>query len=218
MSKEILLYSGGMDSYIAWHYLNKPDTLYVILGHRYQHKETYAVRKTISMTKILLCLGMGKYEKADAEIPMRNLLLSMLGALEGADKIWMISQEDEMLSIPDRSERFFMESSDLISFLLGRRILIDTPFRTMDKTDMVAWYKKEGNSIEDLLCTIGCYSYENGYDHCGNCPACFRRWIALANNDILPGYDLSENIKDFYREKFVSYSRKRQGRMREWLF
>jgi 7-cyano-7-deazaguanine synthase in queuosine biosynthesis len=160
---------------------------------------------------------MGGYEKVDAEIPMRNLLLSMLAVLEGADKVWLVCQSDEM-SIPDRSERFFKDSSDLISFLVGRRVVVDTPFRTMDKTDMVAWYGKSGNKIEDLLQTVGCYSYENGYGHCGNCPACFRRWVALMNNDILPGYDLSEDIKDFYREVFSTYFEKRQSRMKEWLF
>jgi len=212
--KTMLLYSGGMDSYIAWHYLKKPETLYVDLGHVYRTNEIGAINNTIPSTKRIDCHIIGKYEKPDAEIPMRNLFLAMFAAAEGFDKIWLIVQRDEM-SIPDRSEEFFQDSSIMLSKLMGRSILVDSPFKSIDKTEMVAWYLKNVGDVGSLLLTVGCFYERIG--HCGNCGACFRRFVAFKNNGIDPGYKLSDSIKKHYRDHLDNYSAQRQTRMRRWI-
>ena len=212
--KEILLYSGGMDSYIAWHYLRKPKTLFANLGHRYRFKEFEAVIKTIPKTKIMEMSTIGKYEEDDANIPLRNLYLSMLAVNEGASKVWMIVQKDEM-SIPDRSHEFFSSSSKLLTFLAEREVKVSSPFCHMDKTEMVGWFVKNINDVKGLLSTVGCFSSEEG--HCGNCGSCFRRYVALMNNNIHPGYELQEEIKIYYLNRLHKYPIERQDRMRQWL-
>ena len=211
---EILLYSGGMDSYIAWWELGHPKTLYVDLQHKYAEKELLAVKATIPETKRIQ-FPLGTYEHHDAYIPFRNLHLCTLAANEGATKIWLIVQKDEM-SLPDRSQEFMSKASQLLSLLSSRTsIEIATPFDLIDKTQMVHYYKQIGGPIDQLLKTVGCYDSELG--HCGNCNACFRRYIALANNDIDPGYELSSGIKAYYRAHLDCYSTERQDRMRPWL-
>ena len=214
MKNLILLYSGGMDSLIGWEWLDRPKTLYVDLGHKYREKELVAIQKTIPDTKIIENHVIGNYEKEDAEIPNRNLLLAMYAALEGADNIAVIVQKDEM-SIPDRSDVFFDATSDLLSLLNNRRIEVFSPFASMDKTDMVEWFLHRDLPVQPLLDTVGCYSDEDG--HCGDCPACLRRFIAFKNNDVDPGYILTERIKSIYRENLSSYSKDRQNAMRRWL-
>ena len=203
-----------MDSLIAWYWYGQPETLYVDLGHKYRVKETKAVFKTIPKTKIINVPSMGVYEKEDAEIPNRNLLLAIYAALEGADTIICVVQKDEM-SIPDRTLQFMNKTSDLLSILNGRPIQIVTPFAEMDKTDMISWFLDSGYPVEELLKTVGCYAEEAG--HCGNCPACFRRFVAFKNNNIDPGYTLSEEIKSYYLYNRSKYSLDRQYRMQKWI-
>ena len=92
IDKRIVLYSGGMDSLIAWEMYDRPQTLYVDLGHVYREKEINAVIDTIPNTQIIKAHSIGKYEKDDAEIPNRNLILATYAALEGADDIVLVVQ------------------------------------------------------------------------------------------------------------------------------
>lgn len=224
MDNELLLYSGGMDSYIAWHYLSKPKTMYIDIHHRYNTKERVAILRTIPSTIILdKQLDLGKYEKLDADIPMRNLFLVMMAAMEGGKKIWLIIQKDET-SIPDRTLHFLDEAAFMVNNLLEcNDVEIKTPFESMDKTDMVKWYNNKVGDIDSLLKTVGCYEgdsdkYINSDNlHCGDCGACLRRFVALANNGVDPGYELSERIKSEYRNKISNYSIERQERMLEWI-
>lgn len=216
--KLILLYSGGMDGFIAYRYIKKNypgklETLFVSLGQRYYEKEKRAVKTTLPDTRIITAPFVGKYEEEDATIPCRNLFLSMCAVWEGASGVWLIVQEDEM-SIPDRSDDFFQDVTKLLSFLVGRDIWVDTPFRKMDKVDMVKWYLEDGGSESELLRTVGCFSAVRG-GHCGNCAACLRRFVALQYNGINPGYSLVEGVMDVYYEKRNSYSEKRRERMQK---
>lgn len=211
---DVLLYSGGMDSYIAWHYLRKPKTIYVNLGHRYVDKELDAIALTIPDTVVLLCDWVGQHEQPDAFIPSRNLLLATAASILGYDEIYLIAQKDEM-SLADRSQPFFEQTSSLLSMLLEKKVRVSTPFAEVDKTDMVQWYVDNDLDVTQLLQTVGCYRSTSG--HCGNCPACLRRWVALMNNDIHPGYDLHPEILNIYKTNLKSYSIKRQTRMKKWL-
>jgi len=211
---EILLYSGGMDSYIAWHFLSYPPTMFVRLGHRYEKMEFDAAYNTIPETFFTKRYPLGEFEQPDAYIPMRNLLLAMVAVGRGADKVWLVVQKDEM-SIADRSEEFFDSVSKFLSFLVGRQVEVDTPFRSMDKTDMVRWYVENGKDVAELKRTIGCYNPTWG--HCGDCPACFRRFVAFKNNGLDPGYELTKRIRTYYHEHLMQYGEERQERMKPWL-
>jgi len=179
--KEILLFSSGIDSYIAWYYLNKPQTLYINMFHKYHKEEINRVKALIPST-IIKDLDLSKFEDWDADIPMRNLYLSMMALNMGYDKIWLSIQKEEMTT-PDRSERFFKEASSLCSFLTKREIIIDTPFREMDKVDIVKWYVDSKFSVSLLKETWACYNPIKG-EPCGDCGACFRRFMAFKLNKI----------------------------------
>jgi len=218
---EILLYSGGLDSYIAWWYLGRPKTLYCRLGHRYEAKELEAVRRTIPETVIddtLINLGRN-WEEEDANIPARNLFLVLVAGMYGADKVWLVVQEGEM-EIPDRSERFFEMAIEVCSFLLGKKVEVDTPFRHMTKVEMVGWYLKQGLPVEELLKTRSCYS--GGEKPCGECGACFRRIMALKLNGLDEEMEVkiesSKIGKEYYRKwKEGKYTGKRGEEMKKFF-
>lgn len=179
--KEILLFSGGIDSYIAWHYLHYPQTLYVNMFHKYYKQELRTVSTLIPST-IVKELNLSEFEELDANIPMRNLYLVMLAANMGYDKIALIVQKEEM-SIADRSENFFSKASTILSFLMGTPIIVYTPFKYVDKTDMVAWYIENNLPVDQLKQTWACYSPINN-EPCGDCGACIRRLISFRLNKI----------------------------------
>ncbi|GAH54241.1 unnamed protein product, partial [marine sediment metagenome] len=76
---KFLLYSGGLDSFIAYHYIKKHGTsaipVYVKVGARYQNKELTAVEKTLPGTHILDGINLSNREEPNANIPGRNFHL-----------------------------------------------------------------------------------------------------------------------------------------------
>jgi len=217
--KEILLFSGGIDSYIAWEYLKRPQTLYLNLNHKYLSQEINSVLNLIPST-IIRSLEIGIFEENDANIPMRNLYMTMYAVNMNYDKVWLIVQKDEM-SIPDRNNEFFIKTSDLLSILNNRKIIVDTPFRELSKVEMVEWYVKNNFSIDKLKETWACYSPIDNKP-CGNCGACFRRFISLSLNKIEEDYfkDIKySDIAKTYLERANNnyYSNVRNSQIKEAL-
>jgi len=177
------MFSAGLDSFPAWHYLGRPPVFYADIGHRYRQAELAAISVLERRWKMDLIvsdeLDLCAWQTDDVIIPMRNLFLAML-ASRHADTIWCIGVKgDDTL---DKSPDAFEAMSQALTRFAGRTIRIDSPFWDMTKTDIVAWYLDQGLPAEDLLLTYSCT--ENPRMHCGACPSCLRRWIALANNGI----------------------------------
>lgn len=200
MNIDAVLYSGGLDSFITYHYVEKEIQsknivpVYVPLGHRYQKSEIDAISKTLPSTgHILGFQRLGTHEEKDAFIWNRNAFLCLaasrvfhaIGEDPVGGTIWLTVQQDEM-SIPDRSPEFLQSMGDTLK-TLGYPVDVMSPFMDMDKADMVRWYLDVGLPAKDLLKTSSCYS--PGLYHCGNCPACVRRWIAFTLNGICEEYE-----------------------------
>lgn len=214
--RSCLLFTGGMDSLIAYHYLAKPDCLYFDLGHRYAEKEKSAVAKLVPSARVLSMIKLAKYELSDACIPGRNLYLAMAACSEGYDRISLIVQKDET-NIPDRTKLFSMFSSALLSDLFERDIVVDTPFWDMDKTDMLRWYVLNGHDL-DAVVNVSTSCYHPSLYQCGSCSACFRKAVAMANAGLL---DLScffenpfqSNVAKEYLGSLAKYPSSRQERI-----
>jgi len=177
----ILLFSGGIDSFVAYHYLDKPSTLYFDIGSRYTRLEIDHIRRLIPDTIVDTTLYLGDTERGDkAYIPFRNLFLA-LKAVKYSDTIVIAGLKDDMVS--DKNEQIFSKFSVLMSEMEGRRIQVISPFWNKTKYEVVEWYKEyiesTGNTLRD---TISCYSGTSSY--CGQCPACFRKWCVLTANNI----------------------------------
>jgi len=200
----ILLFSGGLDSYIAWHYLKKPTTLYCDLGHRYASQEVEAVRELIPSTIIDTRLNLSDKEERDANIPLRNAFLVMIASYY-SEEIVLVVQKGEM-DIPDRSNIFFKGAGRSLTYLHGRKIEVLSPFKRFTKSEIVNWYSEYYWGPNDhLLKTRSCFGA--GDKPCGACDACFRRWVAFTNNGIKEEYEkdilLYERIRSHYIPKML---------------
>lgn len=185
--EKVLMFSGGMDSIVAWYYTGKPACVHVTGHSRYSFEELYAVTKFMERHEEMECEivemdWLADFEEEDATIPLRNAHFAMIGA-HFADKVLIPCQLGEQ-NIPDRSPQFFTEVSSLLSYLQKRPVKVDPVFPNMTKQDMVKWYLDSGHNRAELWLSYSCFSGKTG--RCGECSACFRTAVALDSCDILP--------------------------------
>jgi 7-cyano-7-deazaguanine synthase in queuosine biosynthesis len=149
------------------------------------------VQQLIPSTIIDDRLNLADWEQRDANIPLRNAFLVMIASFYDNDVI-LVVQKGEM-EIPDRSKWFYNTLPEVLTRLQDRVITLSSPFFTMTKTDMVKWYIQDGLDTDKLIATRSCFS--PGDMPCGNCAACFRRWVAFTNN----------NLKEKYEQDITKY-------------
>ena len=127
----ILLFSGGIDSYVAWHHLAKPPTVYFNLGTRYSEKEMRVVLNLVPNTIVNHTLKLGHLEqKNNAYIPFRNLHLA-LHAYQYDSTISICGIKDDNVS--DKTPDMFTHFSAIMSQMEGRVVSVTSPFGTSPK-------------------------------------------------------------------------------------
>ena len=63
----------------------------------------------------------------------------------------------------------------------SRTFKISAPYKNLTKTELIKLFLEKGGDSQMLLDSYSCY---NGTDPCGWCKPCFRKWVALKNNNI----------------------------------
>lgn len=192
MQNVILLFSGGLDSYIAWYYLNKPQTVYFSLEHKYDNIERQIVKTLIPETIIDNSLFLADQEQEDSFIPLRNIYLMMM-ASKYATTIYLGGvKEDRAI---DNTEKAFLEIGEFLSKYSGKKIQIISPFRHLMKWEIVKWYLDKGLNVDDLYQSVSCYSGVTNY--CGKCKSCFRKWVAFKKNNLYLLFENNELVQEY---------------------
>lgn len=193
MSQDVLMFSGGLDSYLAYLTLKQngihPLLVYADIGHRYRVEEMEAAAALAGRHGEVIhksnVLNLGMYESLDAFIPNRNGFLAMVGALYG-DKIWMAIMEGEQSYDDCKKDTFFAMSLALTN-MSGRSTVVDSPFWNYTKAEVIKELKP--GYRDSLRATRSCHNMHlHGGLHCGRCGACFRRWVAFSVNNIKENY------------------------------
>lgn len=213
----VILFSGGIDSFVGYHYLNKPQPIYFNMNTKYSKKEINNLKnfdiKTPIIDNSLVFLGDGE-QNGSAYVPFRNLYLAMTAVSRYSDTVYICGLKDDVVS--DKNEEVFKEWSQHLSKLEGREINIISPFWNHTKEDIVKWYS-ENYDKNDLLNTISCYS-DTDECHCGKCKACFRKACVLYTVGIeLPFYD--NDIVMEYKKKLGTghYDLRREETMKKYF-
>jgi 7-cyano-7-deazaguanine synthase len=191
----VLLASGGIDSFVAYHYLGKPQTIYFDICGRYSHLEYCTCKLLFPGIIVDHSLELGPIEQDNAHVPFRNLFFAMMAAARYSDTVHIAGIKDDKMT--DKNMEFFDEISALLSRLEDRSIRIISPFWGMTKSDIVRWYLSHGGTKEELLKTVSCYSGEH---YCGKCASCFRKWVALWSCGIKLEFT-NEKMMAMYRER-----------------
>ena len=213
-NKSVLLFSGGMDSFIL-NYLYKPDILlYIKTGCKYERKELNLIDsyiRTFNLEDKFIVVDFSflqNYELDNAHIPLRNLLFLEVASFYG-NIIYLGALKGE--TSKDKSKKFRRMTQSIISYCwddklgLGtkKKIRVIFPFKDKTKADILKLYLDEGGSEADIIkYTVSCYSPD--YYLCGRCMSCFRRWVAEILNGIHnPGYNRPPIL--YYQELLDNY-------------
>ena len=192
-NKSVLLFSGGMDSYIISQLDNPDILLYLNHGQKYRVYEENSIYELINKgflnkDKVISknYIQLGEFERDDMIIPLRNLFFLGLASLFG-EKIYLASVSGDRTL--DKSKEFFNKIEELFNYLYQeqhwckeRKFEILAPYKDLTKTEMVKLYLEKELNPEALLVSYSCYT--GGLKPCGSCKPCFRKWVALKNNNI----------------------------------
>lgn len=198
---KIVLYSGGLDSYIGNWLLHREDPswlpVYFDLNTQYSWKERTAVERQQPNIGLDLhdskhygpgVLDLSNIERSDGYVPQRNVLLCATAqAVYSASEIALCSVADDVYA--DNTTDFHKRMSWLLSFTAGHDVRVFSPLTwgggtgiLRTKAEAVALYLKEGGDADVLWQTVSCYDPVEV--SCGHCTACVRRREALEANGI----------------------------------
>jgi len=192
LDQEVICFSGGIDSLIAWHYLNFPKPIYIKINHKYQEKEIKSIKTLESLIpklKVEFIEGpdLSQFEVGDkAYISQRNLHLALMASHYG-NKIYINGIKGD--NVEDKNKQAFKTMSFAMNSIKKESeptISIDSPFWNMTKTDIIKWYRKNYDELyvrSTLKMSVSCYD-STILGSCGRCPSCFRKWIAIENAGI----------------------------------
>lgn len=176
---KVLLYSGGLDSYIA-NFFVKPDIrLYVNLGTLSSGEE---MARLDSEVRIVQGPDMGLLERTDVILPSRNVVLASIGSVYG-NHVYLAASSDDRG--PDKDRDFALKMSDVLNYSERRRGGCEVTVWGEDrmKVETVKAYLDAGGNGRDLA--YGSYScYIGEIQECGICNSCVRKFLALRYNGI----------------------------------
>ena len=189
--KKVLLYSGGMDSWLI-NQLWKPDVLlYINMHTKYSKEEMLRLPTNVEIAE----LDLSRWEREDAIIPLRNLYLIALATNYGDEICLGATAGDRVL---DKSPQFAWMYEKLLTYLYKkqhwteeRKIEINLDFKQYSKTQLLAKYIEQGGDINVAFNnSFSCYNPQDGKE-CWGCKPCFRKFVAFALN----GYQFDEEQK-----------------------
>lgn len=178
-----------------WWLLGGPTPVYYPLRHRYQEVELEVLerleRAVPGFSPVIRDpLPLRHLERPDAHIDYRNLLLVSFEAANGASTVYLGAVKGE--SSRDKSRRFLRDASRLLTYLEKRRVRVLAPGRRYTKAKLFRVFLRSCPDGERWLrITRSCYAlaaYDERVVGCGECMACFRRWVAMSLNGVEEDY------------------------------
>ena len=150
-NKKVLLYSGGMESWLI-DKLWKPDIrLYVDMNTRYSKEEM----KRLPDDTIIERLDLSKWEREDKIIPLRNMYLIGIATNYGDEICLGATAGDRVL---DKSPVFAELYEDLLGYLYQkqhwtekRTIKISLDYKAYTKTELLKQYIAQGGNISEAF-------------------------------------------------------------------
>lgn len=204
MDKKVLLYSGGMDSWLI-DKLWKPDVkIFFNIGTANSNYELERVKKLDDV--VIIDLPLKQFEQADNNyyLPLRNLHFITMAAHYG-DVICLGATGSS--THKDKNDVFATLSENVINYLLSEdttrhtKVKIVLPFRGMSKTEILAKYLAMGGDINKCYEeTFSCYSPDAEGKPCMKCTSCLSKFTAFYNN----GYQFDDDTTNRFIENVLA--------------
>lgn len=196
--KKVLLYSGGMDSWLMSK-LWKPDVkLYVNMHTRYSENEMRKIKESEDDVTFV-DFPLGQWERDDAIVPLRNLYLCMVACnVTGSEDVKILIGATAGDRVLDKSYEFVDKANDLLNYLYtpqhwipeGKNVNICIGYKSWTKSDLLQKYKEQGGDLEEAFTkSFSCYNPVDGHE-CWQCKPCFRKFVSFA----CVGYEFPEDV------------------------
>lgn len=206
--KKVLLYSGGMDSWLIdkiWH----PDIkIYVNMYTEYSSAEIKRLPNDVRIVD----LPISQFSLKNSIIPLRNVYLFLQACnLTGFDNVEICLGALNGDRIYDKSKKFIRLLNRLLHYLYlpqqsqpGRKIRAVMPYKNYSKRELLEEYIAHGGNIERAFYeTFSCYHPEFS-EPCLNCKACFRKCIPFIVAGMRFSNEQKKKIKDFAQRVVLS--------------
>lgn len=206
---KVLLYSGGMDSWLIdkiW----KPDLrLFVDMGTASAREER---KRLPADVKVVEFQSLGQFERPqDFILPLRNLYLFMIASNYGEEICLGATSTDVNL---DKTQEFADKATDLLGYMYQPqkwtqerhpRLIVD--FKKYSKSDLLGIYLRNGGTWQEAYeKTFSCFTPKDGKE-CRDCRACFLKLMAFVDNGIDLPREIVEPYLPYIREKVNGYDR-----------
>lgn len=222
MSKEVLLFTSGLDSYIAREYLavknHSFDCLYFDHGGRYCQHEIEKIQSLKFDVIIDNRLKLGDIEAKDAHIPNRNILFTTLALSLGYKKVWLGGTLSDRVG--DNKAGVYEKLSSLMTEVNEEYQMIDSPFYHCYKDDIVDWFiqrTQDQGRFELLKNTFSCFNPNDKEEdrvaffdvsrnipreyktkECLTCSACFRKCAVMYSGGVFIPFNNKEIAGQYY--------------------
>lgn len=207
--KKVLLYSGGLDSWLI-NQIWQPDILiYIDMQTEYSEIEKSRLPENIKIAT----LPLAQFSLENSIIPLRNLYLyAMACNMTGFDDVEICLGALNGDRVNDKTQIFADKLNDLMKYLYaeqqsqpGKMVKISMPFKQYSKRELLEQYLKMGGSLEKAYNeTFSCYHPDNDNKPCLACKACFRKVIPFIVAGMNFTKDQRRKIQDFMIKTVLS--------------
>lgn len=208
-NKKVLLYSGGMDSWLI-NKIWKPDIkLYVDIHGAYSEVEKSHLSNDVKIVDFPL---LGKFEMEDKYIPLRNLYFLMIGSNYG-DEVCLCATAGDW-GAKDKNPEFLQKADNMLAYLwsdkkLQRKVKVCQDFINFSKSELIKLFLSNGGNINSLRAeTFSCYTPVDGRE-CFDCYPCFRKFAILFANGAKYTRDERAQMWKYIKAKVIP--RKEEG-------
>jgi len=223
--KIVILYSGGLDSFLMYHYakIKYPEAevkcLFFAHGQAAEKEELDSLPEFVIVRKVdWLNDTIKPIAKKDDPyagaiyIPGRNLVFGVLAASqELANEVWMgtVWDEDNPKGT-DKNEKFRNMTSELLSYVLSPflddcKLVFPFVEEEWTKEKCVKWALTNGLTAKEIRdSSISCWHPKDGKP-CGECKQCTKRFLSFGLNGFTEDYVIHPTDSEIQQKNMINY-------------
>jgi len=202
MSKPVLLYSGGIDCFLAHWKINLEDPILVYYNIRTRY--AMAEMKFLQEKKVNVLVdntfSFGDIEEDTAFVPNRNLHLAMHAACKYSPKVYIGGTASDRVSDNNKDIMNLLSCITNKSVDRGEEIVITSPFWDTHKCELAQQYCEDFSPESLERSTFSCYTPTKEDKECLNCVACFRKSVILNSIGIFRNTRNRTIVKKYWME------------------